>query len=176
MRNLPKIRNFASEAAPLDSAPRRVPGFHLDRSLAMPHEIIPILPASESILDEASRSAWVHYPKRLLQDPGAESGQPLEQSPRQAALPCAGVHGSSAARCDERNQNGRFGFDDGPSLFQEVFFFCTVKERGRCSGSRLHLRGNRRGPRFRHCICKSLFREKCDERSGYSHEPRCALF
>lgn len=100
----------------------------------MPHEIIPILPASESILDEASRSAWVHYPKRLLQDPGAESGQPLEHPRDEPRSPAQEFTGASR---EVENRIGKedLALDEGPSLFQEVFFFCTVKDVGDVPGA-----------------------------------------
>ncbi len=100
----------------------------------MPHEIIPILPASESIYDEASRSAWVYYPKHLLQDHQAESGQSLEQpleKPRSHAHECTGA----SREGEDQIRREDLALDEGPSLFQEVFFFCTVKEVGDVPGA-----------------------------------------
>jgi len=100
----------------------------------MPHETIPLLPASESIYRDGSRSAWVYSPKRLLQHPDAELEQRLEQPPDQPRFPahqCTGVK----SKGEEKEGKEDLAFDDGHSLFQEVFFFCTVKDVGDVPGT-----------------------------------------
>lgn len=100
----------------------------------MLHETIPILPASESTYNEASRSPWVYYPKRLLHDPDVESGlrpdQPLDK-PGSHAHECTGA----SREGEDKIRTEYLGLDDGPSLFQEVFFFCTVKQLGDIPGA-----------------------------------------
>jgi hypothetical protein len=100
----------------------------------MLHEIIPFVPASKSASGNASRSVWVHYPKHLLQHPGVESEGRCDQSPenpRFHAHECTGVKRVG----DEGNRIENASFDPGHSLFQEVFFFCTVKGVGDVPGA-----------------------------------------
>lgn len=99
----------------------------------MLHEIIPISPASESTFNDAPHSAWVYYPKHLLRDPDAKTGPCMNQPQdhwRSHAHSCAGVK----QRGEEIKGKEITAFDDGPSLFQEVFFFCTVKQLGDIPG------------------------------------------
>jgi hypothetical protein len=97
-------------------------------------EIIPSLPNSESTCDDAPRSAWVYLPKRLLQHTGAESEQQAghtHENPPFHAHPCTGTKREG----EETNGKEDLAFDDGPSLFQEVFFFCSVKDVGDVPGA-----------------------------------------
>jgi hypothetical protein len=99
----------------------------------MSHESIPLIPASESTFDEASRSAWVYYPNSLLQRSEAET----ELHPdRSSDTPPSHTHEYAGFKSRGKEKQGRkyLGFDDGPSLFQEVFFYCTVKRLGDLPG------------------------------------------
>jgi len=99
----------------------------------MSHESIPLIPASESTFDEASRSAWVYYPNSLLQRSEAET----ELHPdRSSDTPPSHTHEYPGFKSRGEEKQGRkyLGFDDGPSLFQEVFFYCTVKRLGDLPG------------------------------------------
>jgi hypothetical protein len=100
----------------------------------MLHEIIPFLPASETTFGDASRSTWVYYPQRLMEDTGAGSEQYPDHSPDKPRLH---AHQCTGVKCEgeERKRKEDVAFDEGHSLFQEVFFFCTVKGVGDVPGA-----------------------------------------
>jgi hypothetical protein len=100
----------------------------------MLHEIIPFLRASESTNGGALTSVWVHYPKGLPQRLGAISEQCLDhfpEEPRYLAHPCIGGTNEVA----ENKENKDVAAKSGHSLFQEVFFFCAVKNVGDVPGT-----------------------------------------
>jgi hypothetical protein len=91
----------------------------------MLHEIVPFLPPTESVSGDVPRSAWVYYPQRLLHGPDAELEPGLDhlpERPRFPENPC--TEGKSELKGTKGNENAVF---DGHSLFQESFFFCTVR-------------------------------------------------
>jgi hypothetical protein len=100
----------------------------------MLHEIIPILPRTESVSGDGPRSAWVYYPKRLLRGPDAESGPSLDHVPEKPRFP---EHPSTEGKCklNETKGNEDAAFHDGHSLFQESFFFCTFRNVGGVPGT-----------------------------------------
>ncbi len=97
----------------------------------MLHELIP---SSEWTCAPGSRSLWVYSPLRLLRRPVAESEQGLDRLPEKPhflAHPCVG----GKSELEEKKEIEDVAFDDGHSLFQEVFFFCTVKNVGDVPGT-----------------------------------------
>jgi hypothetical protein len=100
----------------------------------MLHEIIPFSTASESTSNNASRTVWVYYPQGLLRRPGTVSEQCLDhlpEKPRFPAHPCMG--GKTAL--GEKEGREDVASNHGHSLFQEAFFFCTVKNVGDVPGA-----------------------------------------
>lgn len=97
----------------------------------MLHEIIPFLPPTESASGDGARSAWVYYPQRLLHAPDTELEPYLDHLPRFPG------HPDTAVKCElkETKEKEDAAFDDGHSLFQESFFFCTVKNVGDLPGT-----------------------------------------
>jgi hypothetical protein len=100
----------------------------------MLHEIIPFLPSTESASGDGPRSAWVYYPQRLLHDPDAELETCLNHFPEKPHFP---GHPDTAVKCEieAAKEKKDAAFDDGHSLFQESFFFCTVKNVGDLPGT-----------------------------------------
>jgi hypothetical protein len=100
----------------------------------MLHETVLSLPATESIYRGASRSTWTYNPNRQPMHLDAESesclNHPLDRS-RSLPHQCTGVKSEG----EEMMGKADLVFDDGPSLFQEVFFFCTVKDVGDVPGA-----------------------------------------
>ena len=100
----------------------------------MLHEIIPFLRASESTNGDALRSVWVYYPKSLPQRLGAVSEQCLDHLPEEPcylAHPCIG----GKSEPEENKEDKAAASKRGHSLFQELFFFCTVKNVGDVPGA-----------------------------------------
>jgi hypothetical protein len=92
----------------------------------MLHEIIPYLPPTESTSGDGPRSAWMHYPQQLLHGLDVESELCLDHLLEKPRLP---VHACTRLQCEFEGKKGKEDatFHDGHSLFQESFFFCTVK-------------------------------------------------
>jgi hypothetical protein len=98
-------------------------------SLAMLHEMIPTLPADETNFDKDSRSIWVHDPRKLPDKSNANPQQVLDRLPEnsqhvpnQSKEEMTGTEGNK--------ENDGIASNSGHSLFQESFFFCTVKKLG----------------------------------------------
>jgi len=102
----------------------------MEGSLAMLRQIIPSLSASESTFGDKPRSEWVFFPKHLLAHPDTGLERPADQ-PRFPAHQCTGVKSEG----QEQKEKEPAAFRDDPSLFQEVFFFCTVKDLGDIPGA-----------------------------------------
>jgi len=100
----------------------------------MLREMIPSLPPAELNCSPGPRSVWVYYPQELLQRPVAESGLCPEHIQEDAGLlahPCT----VAKSKLTEKKENE----EDAPSnhahsLFQELFFFCTIKNVGDVPG------------------------------------------
>jgi hypothetical protein len=92
----------------------------------MLHEIVPFLPTGESKQADVARSGWEYYPERLTARPAAKSERTSEQPSEMRILLGRDRTGEKVPftedteRADETSNHGR-------SLFQESFFFCTVK-------------------------------------------------
>lgn len=100
----------------------------------MRHEIMPFLPASESPYENSSRPAWVHYPKHLLEHPEAGSEQYTDRLPEKSdSLAQPSTSGKGVV--DEGRKREEATPQSSRSLFQEMFFFCTVKNVGDVSGT-----------------------------------------
>src|SRR5579863_1379282 len=95
----------------------------------MPHEISPSLPASESPYDDPPRSVWVYYPRHMLEHPEPGSEQCLDYLPEKSESLAAQSTGGKV-ELDEDIRNEVEAPQRGHSLFQEMFFFCTVKRVG----------------------------------------------
>jgi hypothetical protein len=100
----------------------------------MLHEIIPFLPPTESAPSDKPQSAWEYFPHRLLLGPDAESEPCLDHLPEK---PCYPGHLSTGVKyeLEEKKEKESAPFSDGHSLFQESFFFCTVKNVGDIPGT-----------------------------------------
>jgi hypothetical protein len=100
----------------------------------MLHELIPSMPAARSTLAPGSRSMWAHYPGGLLRHPEAETGlcrDNLQEEPTRLA------HSSAVTKIEpEEYKEEDVALHVGHSLFQELFFFCTVKNVGDAPGAR----------------------------------------
>lgn len=95
----------------------------------MLHEIIPSVPASESVFDEAPRSVWVHYPKHLLDEPEVGPKRQQDDPRGKSDSPVHENAGITTLPNEERDKQDS-AYPPGHSLFQETFFFCTVKRVG----------------------------------------------
>jgi len=100
----------------------------------MLHEIIPFLLPTESASGDGPLSTWVYYPQRLLHGSDAESEPCLDHLPEKPRFP---GHPDTAVKCEIEAAKGKkdAAFDDGHSLFQESFFFCTFRNVGGVPGS-----------------------------------------
>jgi hypothetical protein len=100
----------------------------------MLHERIPRSPSAEWTLAPGSRSLWVYSPLGLLGHAMAKSEADRETALEESQLvthPCAGVQ----CELEEEAEKAEAVADDGHSLFQEVFFFCTIKNVGDVPGA-----------------------------------------
>jgi hypothetical protein len=100
----------------------------------MLRKLIASFPSAEWTCAQGSRSSWVYSPLRLLRRAVSESEQGLDALPeRQHFL----AHSCVAERkeLEEKKENENAAFHDGHSLFQELFFFCTVKNVGDVPGT-----------------------------------------
>ncbi len=97
-------------------------------------EKIPFLPASESTSSDKSRSAWVYFPERLPRRPETDPEHRLDQP---SARPGSHVHQCTGVRREGEEKKGKEDGrpEGGPSLFQDAFFFCTVKAIGDIPGA-----------------------------------------
>jgi hypothetical protein len=95
---------------------------------------IPHFPHPELACTSNSCPVWVHYPKELLRRPCTEAGldqDRLPEEPRLHAHPCAG----GKSELEEAQEREHADPRNGHVIFQEVFFFCTVKNLGDVPGT-----------------------------------------
>jgi hypothetical protein len=100
----------------------------------MLRELVPSLPGAEWTCAPGSRSMRAYYPYGLLRRPWSGSGlcpDRLQEEPCFLAPTC------KRGKSDLEENKGKEDvvFNDGRSLFQEVFFFCTVKNVGDVPGA-----------------------------------------
>ena len=100
----------------------------------MLYELILSLTTGELTCVSESCSMWASYPKRLMGSPAAESEHwtgHLPEKPRFLTHPCMGGKSEN----EKNREKERAASNPGHSLFQEVFFFCTVKKLGDVPGA-----------------------------------------
>lgn len=98
----------------------------------MRRELIPSLPSTEWSCSPGSRSFRAYYPLGLFRRPGVESSlrpDGIQEDPRFLARPCAGTK----SELTEKNEEDVLS-NQAHSLFQELFFFCTIKNVGDIPG------------------------------------------
>jgi hypothetical protein len=123
IRGAPSKLHAAAEVTPLARK----------ESLNMLHEVIPTSPSAESRVEGGPRSGWAYFPRQLLRRPQFDSQQFLDQLPEKTHfLPPQCMEGMSALEENEEKENE--ASIPGHSLFQEMFFFCTVKKFGDLPG------------------------------------------
>jgi hypothetical protein len=92
-------------------------------------EMIPTLPAAQANYDNDSRSVWVHSPRELPDKTHANPEQLLDRLPEKSQ-PIINQNKIGMTRMDENKENENIAGNSGHTLFQESFFFCTVKKLG----------------------------------------------
>jgi hypothetical protein len=100
----------------------------------MLHQLIPLPPSAEWSCAPGSRFLWAYSPLRLLRRAVAKSEtcrDAASEEPHLVAHSCTGVK----SELTDEKQKDDLELDDGHSLFQEVFFFCTVKDVGDVPGA-----------------------------------------
>jgi hypothetical protein len=101
----------------------------------MLHELITSLPAAGSTLTPGSHPVRAYYPERLLRHTEAKSG-PCSDNLQEEPVPVAHPNGVTEIELEENKEMGDVALQGGHSLFQEIFFFCTVKDVGDVPGAR----------------------------------------
>lgn len=100
----------------------------------MLHKLIPSSPAANRTCAPGSRFVWAHYPQGLIRRPMVESGQCVDQLREKLHSPAhPSVAGRSEVEVSEEKEDAVSNL--GHSLFQELFFFCTVKNVGDVPGA-----------------------------------------
>jgi hypothetical protein len=99
----------------------------------MLNELITSFPEIERTCAPVSRSMWASRPEGLLRHPEAESGICSDQI-HEEVIPFAYPSMTSKTELEEKKEKDDAAFIEGRSLFQEVFFFCTVKNIGDVPG------------------------------------------
>jgi hypothetical protein len=100
----------------------------------MLHEFNPLSSSAQWTCATGSRSLWVYSPLGLLRRAMAKPEPCLDtaqKEPRFPSPPCARVK----SELDDEAETVEAADDDGHSLFQEVFFFCTIKNVGDVPGA-----------------------------------------
>ncbi len=97
----------------------------------MLHEVIPDLLASDATYEVISRFVPVLDTRGSPKISGLDPRQPLDQFPEQSHVPLP----LGARTADRLNQDSEVEARPGHSLFQEMFFFCTVKKVADLPGS-----------------------------------------
>jgi hypothetical protein len=99
----------------------------------MLRELIASISATKWTCAPGSRSLWAYQPERILRHPEAMTGPSPEQLQEQPAPP-AHPYWSSMIDLEENKETECSDCNEGHSLFQELFFFCTVKNVGDVPG------------------------------------------
>jgi hypothetical protein len=131
MRNLIGTPEIASEASLPSFGPEEGLSLCAEGSSSMLHKFIPASLATEWPCAPGSRSLWAHYPEWLMRHPEAESrlrSGYLQEEPVPFAIP--GAPGTI-----ELGEKKVAAFNEGHALFQELFFFCKVKNVGDVPGT-----------------------------------------
>jgi hypothetical protein len=100
----------------------------------MLHEVISTLPSNESTFEEIPHSDWVYYPRERVRRIEKETEELLDRFPEERRFASdqmtRELDGLGANQREERATS-----HPGHSLFQELFFFCTVKKVGDLPGA-----------------------------------------
>lgn len=100
----------------------------------MLNELIPPLPGTNRTCAPVSRSMCASGREGLLRHPEAESA-PCSDQIHEGRIPFAQPCMTSKTDLEEKKgKNNDVAYDEGCSLFQESFFFCTVKNIGDVPG------------------------------------------
>jgi hypothetical protein len=100
----------------------------------MLHEVISTLPSDEATIEGNPYSSWVYYPREYRLRIEEETEEFLDRFPEKRQFP----FDRPARELDEldTNQGTEYAASHpGHSLFQELFFFCTVKNVGDLPGT-----------------------------------------
>jgi hypothetical protein len=134
MRSLRKMGEIAHGRPFRISGSRLGPALFGEGSMPMLLELISSSPPGNWTCAPGSRSMRAYYPKGLLWRPWAESGLGPDQLPKEPgfhAHPCIGEKSELEGRKEKENVASHLGH----SLFEEAFFFCTVKNVGDVPGA-----------------------------------------
>src|SRR4029077_2957693 len=96
-------------------------------------ELIASVSATKWTCAPTSRSLWAYQPERILRHPEAMTG-PSQEHVREQAAPHAHPNWSTMIELEENKETEDLDCSQGHSLFQELFFFCTVKNVGDVPG------------------------------------------
>lgn len=95
---------------------------------------IPILPSRESNYGDGSRFGWAHYPERTPKRPAIESEHSVDSIPKESNFLASQSEGDKR-EIKNNEENAETACRTGHSLFQESFFFCTIKNIGDIRGA-----------------------------------------
>lgn len=126
MRNLPKGEKIVYRGAPPRLQDPKETG-EASAVEALPEAVstIPFLPAVASLLIEGSGSVWVYFRQKLLRSPVAESVVYQDCVAGTRPLKPHACQGGKSM-----HEMSGVVLYPGHSLFQESFFFCTIKNFG----------------------------------------------
>lgn len=99
----------------------------------MLRELIPYISATKWTCAPGSRSPWAYQPERILRHPEAMTGLSPEHR-QEEPVPLTHPFRSSTIELEEKKEKEHSDYNEGHSLFQELFFFCTVKNVGDVPG------------------------------------------
>ena len=89
----------------------------------------------ESNYGDGSRSGWAHYPERAPKRPAMNSEHSLDSIPKESNLLAPQREGDKERVEEKRGKWRHVLARTGHSLFQELFFFCTIKNMGDVPGA-----------------------------------------
>jgi hypothetical protein len=98
----------------------------------MLRELIPSLSPAETNCSARSRSMWAYYPQGLLRRPGAESSLCPDRIQEDPGFLAHRYTGGNAELMENKEEDVLS--NHAHSLFQELFFFCTIKNVGDVPG------------------------------------------
>jgi len=131
MRNLPKGEEIVFRGASSRlQGPKQIGEASVVEASPQAVSTIPFLPAVASVLIEGSRSVWVYFRQKLLRSPMVESD--LYQDYVAGTRPLKPHACQGGKSMHEMSDVVPY---PGHSLFQESFFFCTIKNIGDAPGA-----------------------------------------
>ena len=135
MRNLVRMWEIASEAPPPIFSSKEGPALFVEGSQPMLHELIPSSPVAKWTCAPGSRSMWAYSPERLSRYPEAGSVRRPDHLPEES-VPLGHSCMTTKFEQEETTETEGVACNEGHALFQELFFFCTVKDVGDIPGAR----------------------------------------